>query len=80
MRLLFVLVERRDGLTGLLADLERRIARDGAIWVVSPKGDPAIRGVDVIAAAKQAGLVDTKVVGFSPTHTSLKLVDPVARR
>jgi hypothetical protein len=77
---LFVRVAGRDGLAGLLTDLEPRIARDGAIWVVSPKGNPAIRDVDVIAAAKEAGLVDTKVVGFSATYTSLKLVVPLARR
>lgn len=78
--LLFVLVETKEGLAGLLTDLEPRIARNGAIWVVSPKKTPAIRDVDVIDAAREAGLVDTKVVGFSPTHTSLKLVVPVARR
>jgi len=36
--------------------------------------------VHVIAAAKEAGLVDVKVVRFSDTHTALKLVIPVARR
>ena len=77
--ILFVLVDSKEGLP-VLAELEPRIARDGAIWVVSPKKTPAIRDVDVIAAAKEAGLVDTKVVGFSPTHTALKLVVPVAHR
>jgi hypothetical protein len=77
---LFVLVEAKEGLARLLGDLEPRIARNGAVWVISPKGNPAIRDVDVIAAAKEAGLVDTKVVGFSSTHTALKLVIPVARR
>lgn len=64
-----------------LEDLERVIARDGAIWVVSRKGRAAtIRDVDVIAAAKATGLVDNKVVGFSPTHTALRLVVPRTRR
>jgi hypothetical protein len=34
----------------------------------------------VIAAAKAAGLVDNKVVAFSETHTSLRLVIPIDRR
>lgn len=70
-----------------LADLDRLpsvaalIARDGAIWVVSPKGRGAtVRDTDVIAAARAAGLVDNKVVGFSPTHTALRLVVPRTRR
>jgi hypothetical protein len=67
-----------------LARLERLkgyLKSDGAIWVVSLKGKAArIKDVDVIAAAIGAGLVDTKVVGFSETHTALKLMIPVARR
>jgi len=30
----------------------------------------------VMAAARAAHLVDTKVVSFSPTHTALRLVIP----
>jgi hypothetical protein len=52
----------------------------GAIWVVTPRGDPGIKDLHVIAAAKEAGLVDTKVVRFSETHAALKLVIPVALR
>jgi hypothetical protein len=64
-----------------LAALRERIRPAGAIWVVSRKGRAAtIRDVEVIAAAKDAGLVDNKVVSFSPTHTSLRLVIPVALR
>ena len=54
---------------------------EGAIWVVSRKGKQAtLRDVDVIEAAKSAGLVDNKVVGFSDTHTALRLVIPRASR
>ena len=54
---------------------------NGAIWVVSRKGKAAtLRDVEVIAAAKGAGLVDNKVASFSETHTALRLVIPVARR
>lgn len=64
-----------------LEGLSTRIRPNGAIWVVSSKGKAAtLRDVDVIEAAKAAGLVDNKVVSFSPTHTALRLVIPVARR
>ena len=49
--------------------------------MVSPKGKGAlVKDTDVMAAAREAGLVDTKVVSFSDTHTALKLVIPVAKR
>jgi len=64
-----------------LAALRGRIRPAGAIWVVSRKGKAAtLRDVEVIAAAKEAGLVDNKVASFSPTHTSLRLVIPIALR
>lgn len=64
-----------------LPELRDSISHRGAVWVVSPKGKGAkVKDVDVMAAARDAGLVDTKVVAFSGTHTALKLVIPVARR
>jgi hypothetical protein len=36
--------------------------------------------VEVIAAAKAAGLVDDKVAAFSATHAALRQVVPVALR
>lgn len=64
-----------------LETLSRRIRPNGAIWVVSRKGKAAtLRDVEVIDAAKAAGLVDNKVVSFSATHTALRLVIPLARR
>jgi hypothetical protein len=64
-----------------LSFLRRRIVPNGAIWVVSLKGKQAIvRDIEVIAAAKAAGLVDNKVVAFSASHTSLRLVIPIALR
>jgi Protein of unknown function (DUF3052) len=64
-----------------LADLSARIRPNGAIWVVSRKGAArTLRDVDVIDAAKAAGLVDNKGASFSATHTALRLVIPVARR
>jgi hypothetical protein len=78
--LVFLAADSTTELEGL-TDLRFRIKPAGAIWVVSRKGRTAtIRDVDVIAAAKDAGLVDNKVVSFSDTHTSLRLVIPVANR
>ncbi len=64
-----------------LAELRPAIYPADAIWVVSRKGVAAtLRDVEVIAAARDAGLVDNKVVSFSPTHTALRLVVPRAQR
>lgn len=60
-----------------LPGLRARLRPDGAIWVVSRKGREAtLRDAEVMEAAVAAGLVDNKVVGFSDTHTSLRLVIP----
>ena len=78
--LVFLAADSTDELAGL-TDLRDRIKPAGAIWVVSRKGRAAtIRDIEVIAAAKAAGLVDNKVASFSDTHTSLRLVIPVADR
>jgi hypothetical protein len=64
-----------------IGPLQEALVPNGAIWVVSRKGKGAtLRDVDVIEAAKAVGLVDKKVASFSPTHTALRLVIPVARR
>jgi len=51
-----------------------------ALWIVYPKGQKTITENDVIAAGREAGLKDVKVVGFSATHTALKFVLPLSRR
>jgi hypothetical protein len=63
-----------------LVPLQKNIARNGAIWVIRPKGVAAITERDVMEAGKAAGLVDVKVVRFSDTHTAEKFVIPVAKR
>lgn len=64
-----------------LRELQRHIKRNGAIWIVRPKGkDIELTEADVMALAKSAGLVDVKVVAFSATHTAEKLVIPLALR
>jgi len=52
----------------------------GALWVVYPKGVEVIREIEVLSAGRAAGLKDTKVAAFSPTHTALRFVIPVAAR
>jgi hypothetical protein len=78
--LVFYEADRPEDLAQL-AVLRSSLKPAGGIWVVSPKGKAAqVKDTDVMAAARQAGLVDNKVVGFSPTHTALKLVIPKAQR
>jgi hypothetical protein len=77
--LIFLGVESLRDL-GKIGGLEPSMARDGAVWVVYPKGRKDLRETDVIAAGVAAGLVDNKVVRFSDTHTALRFVIPVARR
>jgi hypothetical protein len=77
--LVFFSAESRPDLARLKS-LANSIQRAGAIWVVYPKGQKHIREVDVIAAAKAAGLVDNKVCSFSATHTALRLCIPIAQR
>ena len=78
--LIFYAADSLDALIALTR-LKASLKPDGAIWVVSLKGKQArIKDTDVMAAAREAGLVATKVVGFSETHTALKLVIPKAKR
>jgi hypothetical protein len=71
--LIFLGVRKASELSKL-AKLEQTMSRDGAIWVIWKKGDPALREDDVRAAALKTTLVDVKVVAFSPTHSGLKLM------
>lgn len=57
----------------LIGELVPALNDKGALWVVSRKGkDAAVKDVEVMAAAKSFGLVDSKVVGFSETLTALR--------
>jgi hypothetical protein len=78
--LVFLAADSTDGLRAL-DSLRSCIKPNGAIWVISPKGKQArLKDVEIMAAAKEAGLVDVKVVSFSDIHTALKLVIPLASR
>jgi hypothetical protein len=77
--IIFYGAESRPALNRLQA-LQKNLKRDGAIWVVRPKGVDAITERDVMKAGKAAGLVDVKVARFSGTHTAEKFVIPVKDR
>jgi|SRR5580704_10324385 hypothetical protein len=77
--LIFFSAERVADL-GQLSSLARALQKNGAIWVVYPKGQKHIREMDVIGAGKSAGLTDNKVCSFSVTHTALRFCIPVAKR
>lgn len=76
---IFVAANERADLKRL-ATVQNFLKRDGAIWVIRPKGSPNISENDVMAAGKDVGLVDIKVVRFSETHTAEKFVIPVSKR
>ena len=63
-----------------IAGASTKMARDGAIWVVHPKGKDGLPDTMVFEVAKRAGLTYTKVARFSATHTAEKLVIPKAQR
>lgn len=54
-------------------DLIAMLGPRGAIWIVSLKGKAAgLKDVEVMAAAKAVGLVDSKVCAFSEARPALK--------
>ena len=63
-----------------LPAIVKNIARDGAIWVIHPRGEASVADTVIFAAATRAGLTYTKVVRFSETDTAEKLVIPKAAR
>jgi len=63
-----------------LSSLRQAIKKNGAIWVVWPKGRKEFREDDVRAYGPNAGLVDVKVMSFSDTLSGLKMMIPVKER
>jgi hypothetical protein len=76
---IFYGVSREAELTRI-EKLKGALKPNGALWTIRPKGRPEISEGSVMAAGKAAGLVDVKVVSFSPTHTAEKFVIPLASR
>jgi len=77
--IIFFGAETKDALRKLQL-LRARMVDESVLWIVRPKGSKAIAEGDVFEAAHAAGLVDTKVVAFSKTHTAHKCVVPLDQR
>lgn len=63
-----------------LSKVAKSVSGATALWIVYPKGQKHITENDVLAAGRKSALKDVKVVAFSPTHTALKFVVPLALR
>jgi hypothetical protein len=70
----------REAELGRMEKLKAALRPNGALWTIRPKGRKEISEAAVMAAGKAAGLVDVKVVSFSPTHTAEKFVIPLGKR
>jgi hypothetical protein len=77
--LIFFAAEKASALARV-AKIAEAFSSKGAMWIVYPKGRQEIKEQHVLDAGRQAGLVDVKVVSFSPTHTALKFVRPKGKR
>jgi hypothetical protein len=71
---------RKEAELARLEKLKASLKRDGALWIIRPKGRPEISERAVMQAGKAAGLVDVKVVSLSPIYTAEKFVIPRADR
>jgi hypothetical protein len=70
--LLFFEADSREDLARI-PELVPALGARGALWIVSRKGKAAmLKDVEVMAAAKAHGLVDSKVVSFSDSLTALR--------
>jgi hypothetical protein len=63
-----------------LSAIAKQIQGATALWLVYPKGQKSITESDVRSAGLATGLVDVKVVSFSPVLTALKFVLPKSSR
>ena len=77
--IIFFGVETREALRKVQL-LRARMLDSGVLWIVRPKGSKGITEAEVLETVRMAGLVDTKVVAFSRTHTAHKTVIPVELR
>jgi hypothetical protein len=62
------------------ANVAKSLKKDGALWVIHPKGTAGVKDTDIFAEAKKLGLTYVKVARFSDTHTAEKLVFPKSAR
>jgi hypothetical protein len=77
--LIFIGVEKPHDVTRLGRALSS-LKPDGAIWAVHRKGKEGVQDTVIFSSGAALGLVSTKVVKFSETHTAEKLVIPLAKR
>jgi hypothetical protein len=64
-----------------IASLRKSMSKAGSFWVVRPKGAKTpVTEESTRQAGLDAGLVDVKVVAFSPTHSAMKFVYRLADR
>ena len=64
-----------------ISSLRKSMRKDGSFWVIRPKGAKTPVTEDATRrAGLDAGLVDVKVVAFSPTHSAMKFVYRLADR
>jgi len=78
--LIFLNANLAKDLPSAIGKASRAMNGSTALWIVYPKGKKEITENDVLTAGRKAGLKDVKVVAFSPTHTTLKFVIPIANR
>jgi hypothetical protein len=76
---IFFAADSKEAL-GALPKISKSLKGAAALWIVYPKGQKQITENDVLAAGRNTGLKDLKVVGFSATHTALKFVIPLEKR
>jgi hypothetical protein len=77
--MVFVRIEGKDDLDDLVA-ARKRSKPNAAIWAIWPKGKKALTETHIRDFALANGLVDVKVMSFSPQLSGLKLVIPLALR
>jgi hypothetical protein len=77
--ILFIAASKKEDLAKL-ADYKTMIKDDGAIWIVYPKGQEALRERDVIIAGRTLSLTDNKIAKVSEILTATKFVIPVSQR
>ena len=63
-----------------LAGVPKALGPKGAVWVLWPKGRRDFAHEHVVAAGKEAGLVQTKSMGFSERLTGLRLTRPASKQ
>jgi len=78
--LIFLSANLAKDLPSAIGKASRAMNGSTALWIVYPKGKKEITENDVLTAGRKAGLKDVKVAAFSPTHTTLKFVIPIANR